>query len=246
MRLQGKVAIITGGTRGLGRAIAERFLEEGASVVCASRNPHDCGELTARTSDQIAFHAVDVSDQNSVAELMSFADSHFGKVDILVSNAGVNHDNLIEHISLQQWDEMVATNLTGTYLCAQEAVAYLQESGAGRVINISSVLASRATIGAAGYCATKAAVEMLTKVAAIEFASKGILVNCISPGYIDAGMGKDVESNSKIWPNYRRRLALGRPGRADEVADAAVFLAGPESTYINGHVLEVNGGLRWA
>jgi 3-oxoacyl-[acyl-carrier protein] reductase len=246
VRLNGKTAVITGGTTGLGRAVAERYVAEGAAVVCASRDPHDIKKFLDEVPGRAAYHPVDVTDAGSVRALMEFAAETFDRIDIVVANASVHRDDRIDRLNPGRWNDMVATNLTGTYLCTHESVPYLQRSGGGRIINVSSALATRPAIGAVGYCATKAAIEMVTRVSAIELASRGILVNCLSPGFISEGMGLVVEANDKVWRTYRERLALGRSGQADEIADAAVFLAGPESTYVNGHVLEVNGGLRWA
>jgi 3-oxoacyl-[acyl-carrier protein] reductase len=241
MRLAGKTAVVTGASRGLGRVIAERYLAEGASVVCGARGP---GSL--ETTDRFRFHPVDVTEPSSVAELMQYTVDTFGRLDVLVSNAGVSRDGRVERLEPKEWDEMVATNLTGVFLCTREAVPHLRAAGGGRIINLSSSMAGRVAVGAAGYCATKAAVEMFTKVCAIELAPKGILVNALAPGVIDEGMGHELAGNEKVWDVYRKRFALGRPGEAGEVADAAVFLAGAESSYVNGHVLEVNGGLLWA
>jgi len=246
MRLAGKTAVITGASRGLGKAIAARYLAEGASVVCGARSPGGVVELADEFGDRLRFHQVDVTDPSSVADLMRYTVDAFGRLDILVSNAGVSRDGRVEKLPPKEWDAMVATNLTGVFLCTHEAVPHMSAAGGGRIINLSSSMASRVTIGAAGYCATKAAVEMFTKVCAIELAGKGILVNCLAPGVIDEGMGHELAGNEKVWNAYRKRFALGRPGQAEEVADAAVFLAGAESSYVNGHVLEVNGGLLWA
>jgi 3-oxoacyl-[acyl-carrier protein] reductase len=243
MRLVGRTAVITGASRGLGKAIAARYLAEGASVVCGARNPDGAAEMG---DDRFRSHHVDVTEPSSVAELMQYTVDTFGQIDILVSNAGVSRDGRVEKLPPKEWDEMVATNLTGVFLCTREAVPHMSAAGGGRIINLSSSMATRVTIGAAGYCATKAAVEMFTKVCAIELAAKGILVNCLAPGVIDEGMGHQLASNQRVWDIYRKRFALDRPGRADEVADAAVFLASTESSYVNGHVLEVNGGLLWA
>lgn len=246
VRLREKVAVITGGTKGIGRAIAERYLAEGASVVCASRAGNNVKQLTDKFPDRAAYHPVDVTSIGSVDELMDFATEAFGRMDILVCCAGVNHDGRINRLLPEQWEHILSTNLTGPYLCTRSAVDHLKRSPSGRIINVSSVLGTRPTIGAGGYCASKAGLEMLTKVSAMELGRYGILVNCVAPGFINAGMGKAVEANGKIWPAYRRRIALDRSGHANEIADAAVFLAGPESTYITGHVLEVGGGLAWA
>lgn len=246
MRLSGKSAVITGGTRGLGRAIAERFLKEGARVVCAARNPYDIKEVIDLAPERCAYVPVDVTSDESVTALMDEAAERFGGIDVLVANAGVSRDGKVDRLPVADWQDMVATNLTGVFLCTRAAVPHLERSGAGRIVNVSSSMATRVAIGAAGYCATKAAVEMFTKVSAIELAPRGILVNSLAPGILDEGMGRQLTDNDRIWSRYKTRLALGRPGQVDEAADAAVFLAGPESNYVNGHVLEVNGGLLWS
>ncbi|MEU8199148.1 SDR family NAD(P)-dependent oxidoreductase [Microbispora amethystogenes] len=246
MRLSGKTAVITGGSRGLGRAIAERYLQEGARVVCAARNPYDIKEVLDLAPGRCAYIPVDVTSDESVTALMDEAVERFGGIDILVANAGVSRDGRVDRLPVADWQDMVTTNLTGVFLCTRAAVPHLERSGAGRIVNVSSSMATRVAVGAAGYCATKAAVEMFTKVSAIELAPRGILVNSLAPGILDEGMGQQLTGNDRIWSRYKTRLALGRPGHADEAADAAVFLAGPESCYVNGHVLEVNGGLLWA
>ncbi|POX42495.1 3-oxoacyl-ACP reductase [Streptomyces sp. Ru73] len=246
MRLDGKVAVVTGGTRGLGRAIAERYLREGASVMCAARNPHDIDTLLESSQGRARYCYTDVTDEDSVGKLMRETADAFGRIDVLVANAGVSRDGKIGRLAPAAWQEMVATNLNGVYLCTHAVLPYMAAQGAGRIINVSSSMATRVAVGAAGYCATKAAVEMFTRVSAMELAPKGILVNSLAPGIVDEGMGRDLTGNDKVWSVYRRRFALGRPGRADEVADAAVYLASDEATYVNGHVLEVNGGLLWA
>jgi 3-oxoacyl-[acyl-carrier protein] reductase len=246
MRLIGKTAVITGGTRGLGRAIAERYLQEGARVVCAARNPYDIKEVLDLAPDRSAYIPVDVTSDGSVEALMARTTELFGGLDILVANAGVSRDGRVDRLAVDDWQDMVATNLTGVFLCTRAAVPYLERSPAGRIVNVSSSMATRVAVGASGYCATKAAVEMFTRVSAIELAPRGILVNSLAPGILDEGMGRDLTANDRVWSRYKTRLALGRPGHADEAADAAVFLAGPESSYVNGHVLEVNGGLLWA
>jgi 3-oxoacyl-[acyl-carrier protein] reductase len=246
MRLKGKVAVITGGTRGLGRAVAQRFLDEGASVVCAARHCGDVDVLLRQAADRAMFHPVDVTDPDSVAEMMAAAIRTYGGLDVLVANAGVSRDGKIEQLAAADWHDMVDTNLNGVFHCTQAAARHMVPQGSGRIITVSSCMATRVAIGAAGYAATKAAIEMFTRTAAIELGRKGIQVNCVAPGVLDGGMGAEVIGNDKVWQAYRSRFALGRAGRLDEAADAVVFLASDESSYVNGHVLEVNGGLLWA
>ncbi|MFF4170812.1 SDR family NAD(P)-dependent oxidoreductase [Streptomyces sp. NPDC001744] len=251
MRLDGQTAVITGGTRGLGRAIAEAFLEEGASVVVAARNPYDIEELADDHGDRLLFHPTDVTDETSVAGLVGAAVERFGGVDVLVNNAGVSRDGKIARLSVADWNTTLATNLTGVFLCTRAVIAPMaarrEATGVGgRIINVSSCVAGRAAIGAAAYSASKAAVEMFTRTSAVELAPKGITVNCLSPGYIDEGMGKELASNERAWESYRGRLLSGRLGRPAEVGATAVFLASQDSSYVNGSVVEVNGGLMWA
>lgn len=246
MRLTGKVAVVTGGTRGLGRAIAERFLDEGASVVCAARNPYDIAELVDRAPGRVAFHEVDVTDSDSVVELMDKSAAAFGGLDIVVANAAVSRDGKVEWLDPSDWRQMVDTNLNGVFYTTQAAARHMIAQGSGHIITVSSCMASRVAVGAAGYAATKAAVEMFTRTSAIELGRKGVRVNCLAPGVLDGGMGEQLADNDKVWAVYKERFALGRAGRLDEAADGALFLATEASSYVNGHVLEVNGGLLWA
>jgi len=244
MRLKGRVAIITGGTKGLGRRIAEAYLAGGANVVVGSRGKEPAWPVIDTDGGNVAFLAVDVRELESVNEMITGAVERFGGLDIIVANAGVTYPGPVSDLEPDQWHETVATNLTGTFHCVRAAIPYLRHSTAGRIITMSSALGSRAAAGASAYCATKAGIEMFTKVAAVELAAEGITVNCLCPGVIDEGMGKRLK-NSPVWEKFAPKLASGRLGRADELADAAIFLASDESSYINGHVLEVNGGLVW-
>lgn len=246
MRLFGKTAVITGGTRGLGRAIAEAYLAEGASVLCAARNPYDIKELVDDAPGRLAYQETDVTDPHSVREMFEAAVEHFGRVDVHVSNAGISRDGKISRLSLSDWEDTVSTNLTGVFLCTKAAAEVMTRHGGGRIINVSSCTATRVAVGASAYSASKAAVEMFSKSAAVEYAPKGITVNCLSPGYIDEGMGRGLAQNERVWQTYLPRLLAGRLGNAKEIGDAAVFLASQDSSYVNGHVLEVNGGLMWA
>ncbi|MBU6529826.1 SDR family NAD(P)-dependent oxidoreductase [Streptomyces sp. NPDC057245] len=246
MRLQGKTVVVTGGTRGLGRAITEAYLTEGASVIAAARNPYDIKELADAYGGRLRFHYADVTHEASVADLMAAAVDTYGRLDVLVNNAGTSRDGKIARLSLDDWNTTFATNVTGVFLCTRAAAGHMTAQGGGRIINVSSCVAGRVAVGAAAYSASKAAVEMFTRTSAAELAARNIAVNCLSPGYIDEGMGKDLAANARAWETYRGRLLSGRLGEPQEVADAAVFLASRESGYVNGSVLEVNGGLLWA
>lgn len=245
MRFQGRVAVITGGTRGLGFAIAREFLNEGMSVVCASRTPGDVKVLQDEYPDRVRYRQTDVTSLESVAGLMRSATDLFGGLDVVVANAGVNRDGKVDRLAPADWDAMIGTNLTGVYLCTHTAVPHLRDRG-GSIINVSSSMATRVAVGAAGYCATKAAVEMFTRVTAIELGRYGIRVNALAPGILTEGMGKELIRNDMLWETYRKRFALGRAGDVAEAARAAVFLASDDASYVNGDVLEVNGGSQWA
>ncbi|MGW1076466.1 SDR family NAD(P)-dependent oxidoreductase [Streptomyces sp. NPDC002537] len=245
MELKGRVAVVTGGTKGLGLRITEVFVAAGARVVAAGRDAEQAAGALAPFGERAVFQQADVRDAASVRTLMTAAAERFGAIDIVVANAGVSRPGPVAQLSADDWAASVDTNVNGLFHCVQAAVPHLERSEAGRIITLSSALGSRPTRGAAGYCVSKAAVEMFTKVAALELAPKGITVNCLSPGFIDEGMGKLLKRNEAVWRLYEPKVALGRMGRGDEVAGAALYLAADSGSYVNGHVLEVNGGLSW-
>jgi len=237
IRLKGKSAVVIGCGTGLGRAIAEACLDAGAQVMTAGRSDPELADAP--------FCQADVRDPDALAALMAAAVREFGQLDVVVVNAGVSRPGRIATLSPEHWAETMETNVTGAFLAIQAAASELGRSGNGRIITMSSALAARPVPGASAYCVSKAAIETLTKAAAVELADRGITVNCLAPGFIDSGMGRARAENATVWPKYEAKMALGRLGQAAEVAAAAVFLASDESSYINGHVLEVNGGLDW-
>ncbi|WP_410585901.1 SDR family NAD(P)-dependent oxidoreductase [Amycolatopsis sp. lyj-23] len=237
----GRVAVITGGARGLGRELSEAFAAAGYRVAAAGRD-----ESAAEGLDRsrIGFHKADVTDAGSVRALFDEVAELHGRVDVLVANAGISVPGPVATAPAGDWAAVVHTNVVGTFHSVQAAVPHLERTG-GRILTLSSALATRVTPFASAYSASKAAIETLTRTAAVELAPRGITVNCLAPGIIDAGMGRSLAANEAVWPRYAKRLAMGRPGRGAEVAAAALFLAGPDAGYVNGHVLEVNGGLDW-
>jgi 3-oxoacyl-[acyl-carrier protein] reductase len=233
-RLSGKSAVILGCSAGLGRAIAEAYLAEGASVLGAGRNDPKI--------DGIPFFPADVRDPGAMAGAMAAATAEFGRLDVVVANAGLLGRGLIAEVPLADFTDTLQTNVTGTFLAIQAAVPELERSGGGRIITMSSVMARRPAPYAAAYAASKAAVEALTRVAALELAGRGITVNCLAPGIIDSGLGQQIMQNPVTRERFTPMMAMGRPGHTAELTAAAVFLASDESSYVNGHVMEVSGG----
>lgn len=233
MSLTGQVAVVTGGTRGIGRTIAAALAAQGALVVAAARS--------ARPPDE----RVDVTDPDSVRALFDRVEARLGRVDVVVANAGVSRPGPVAGLAPAAFAEVLSTNVAGTFHTLQAAVPALKRAGGGRILTLSSALATRATPGAGAYSASKAAIEALTRTAAVELAPHGITVNCLSPGIIAEGMGAQLIDNAAVWAKYGPRLASGRPGSGAEVAAVAVFLAGAGAGYVNGSVVDVHGGLDW-
>lgn len=238
--LEGQVAVVTGGTRGLGRGIADGLALAGATVVTTGRSAPD-------TEHPHAFVPCDVTDPVSVAALVDTVVAEHSRLDLMVCNAGISRDGMVIKQPVAEWADVLMTNVVGSMACLQQAARVMKAAGTeGSIILISSCVANRVAIGASAYSASKAAVEMLARSASTELARYGIRVNCLSPGYVDAGMGATVQGNEKAWAEISPRLLSGRLARADEIAAVVGFLASSDSSYVNGHVLEANGGLMWA
>ena len=238
MRLEGKVAIVTGGAKGLGGEMAQTFAREGARVIAADMMPltYDC--------KNVEFYQLNVTDGEACKGLFEYAKEKFGKIDILVNNAGITRDAMTRKMSDEQWDLVVDINLKGVFNLVRYVGPYMEEIGGGSIINISSVVGEYGNIGQANYAATKAGVIGLTKTWAIEFARKGapVRVNAIAPGYIMTDMMKTVPED--LLKKFAGLTMLGRLGQPEEIAKAALFLASDDASYVTGHVLSVNGGMR--
>ena len=241
--LDGKVALVTGASRGIGRAIASRLAEQGAMVVAAAResNARECvAELTG-LGRKAELMTLDVTDAGALERAPSAIVAAHGRLDILVSNAGITRDQLLLRMKREAWDQVLATNLTATFVLAQAALRPMLKQQSGRIIAVSSVVGQMGNAGQANYAASKAGLIGFAKALAREVASRAITVNVIAPGMIETDMTRAV--SAAAHGELERQIPLGRLGTVDEIASAACFLASDEASYITGHVLAVNGGM---
>ena len=243
--MKNRIALVTGASQGIGRACALILAQHGARVIAAARQQEKLAQLVEEiraAGGEAAAVALDVASAESIVAAFKQAESLFGKVEILVNNAGMTRDGLVLRMKREQWDSVIATNLTGAFLCIQQALPAMVRARWGRIINISSVVGETGNPGQANYVASKAGLIGLTKALAQEVASRNITVNAVAPGFIDTAMTRALD------PAARERLLplipLGRMGADLDVAQAVRFLASDEAAYITGHVLDVNGGLR--
>lgn len=244
MRLKEKVAIITGAANGIGLAAALRFAEEGAKVVLADFDEQVGAAQAKVLGDQgydVLFQQVDVSKQESVETLVQKTIEHFGKIDILINNAGITRDAMLTKMTLEDFQRVLDVNLTGVFICTQAVVPYLLEQGHGKIINTSSVSGIYGNFGQTNYAASKAAVVGMTKTWAKEFGKKGVNVNAVAPGFVKTAMVAKMPE--KAIDQMTSVVALKRLGESRDIANAYLFLASDESDYVNGHVLHVDGGI---
>ena len=239
--LTGKSAFVTGGTRGIGLAIARAFHGAGAKVVIASRDAERARSVAAELGDRAAGVACDVAVAEQVDAAMAAAESALGPVDILVNNAGLTRDNILLRLTDADWDAVLDANLKGAFHTTRVAIKGMMKRRSGRVINITSVVGLTGNKGQANYAASKAGLIGFTKSVAKEYAGRGILANCIAPGFIETDMTSGLPEAAKA--TLLQGIALGRLGRPEDVAGAALFLASDLASYITGQVLVVDGGL---
>jgi len=241
--LPDRVAIVTGASRGIGRAIALALARQGARVVTAARGDHAtavAGEIAAAGGQAVAA-SVDVTDAASVAAMVAETLERFGRVDVLVNNAGITRDRLMLRMKREDWDAVVRTNLTAAFTCTQAVLRPMVKQRGGRIISISSVVGQAGNAGQANYAATKAGLIGFSKSLALEVASRGVTVNVVAPGLIETDMTRALpEEARKTWAE---KVPLGRVGTPEDVAVAVCFLASDEASYITGQVIAVNGGL---
>lgn len=244
MFLENRTAVVTGGGRGIGQAIALALAGTGANVVLAGRNtaPLDAVAAVIRDMGRRAISVrTDVSIMGEAEHLIETAVNEFGKIDILVNNAGITRDALLLRMKENDWDSVLNTNLKGTFNCTKAAARPMLKQRSGTIINITSVVGLTGNAGQANYSAAKAGVIGLTKSAAKEFGSRGITVNAVAPGFIFTEMTEHLPAEAK--ENFLSRIPLGRGGTPEEVAQVVVFLASPAAAYISGQTINVDGGM---
>lgn len=245
--LKDKVALVTGASQGIGRATALALAAAGAKVAGAARNSEKLsvviGEIASAGGEALAV-PMDVSDPAHIKSGFKQVIERFGRLDILVNNAAITRDGLAVRMKAEDWETVLRTNLTGAYICIQQALAVMMRQRSGRIINVASVVAQMGNAGQANYVTAKAGLIGLTKAIAVEVASRNITVNAVAPGFIATPMTDPLPD--KIKEDLRSRIPLGRLGADTDIAAAIVFLASDEAGYITGHILDVNGGLYMA
>jgi 3-oxoacyl-[acyl-carrier protein] reductase len=243
-QLEGHVALVTGASQGIGRACARLLAASGAQVALCARSAEKLDAVAAEIASaggQAAAFPMDVASEDDIKRAAKAAVERFGKVDILVNNAGITRDQLVMRMKRADWDAVLATNLTGAYLCIQAVIPGMLRQHWGRIINITSIFGQIGQAGQANYAASKAGLIGLTKAVAREVASRHITVNAVAPGYIETAMTESLPAELK--EGIHKMIPLGRAGTDDDVARAVRFLASDDAAYITGHVLDVNGGL---
>jgi 3-oxoacyl-[acyl-carrier protein] reductase len=243
--LKDKIAIVTGASRGIGREIAVSFAREGAKLVLTARAEASLAstveEIKALGKETPELFALDVKDTAKVAELFDKTIDKYKRVDILINNAGVTKDGLFVRMSEADWDEVLDTNLKGTFLCMRAASKIMMKQRSGKIVNIASIIGLIGNAGQANYAASKAGIIALTKSVAKELGSRNVLVNAIAPGFIETEMTQGLSEDVKN--NILKSIPVGYLGKTADVAKAAIFLASDNSNFITGQVITVDGGM---
>ena len=244
MKLENKVAIVTGGARGIGKAISKRLAADGAKVTIVNTRKETAAYVLKEFNEiglKLASITSDISQQEQVYEMVKTVVNKHSKVDILINNAGIAKDNLILRMKEEDWDKVIDVNLKGTFNSIKAVSRHMVKARYGKIINITSVVGLSGNVGQANYCASKAGIIGLTKSVAKEFASRNISVNAVAPGYIQTDMTKNLDSEAK--DSFLANIPLKRPGLPEDVANLVSFLASDESSYITGQVINVDGGM---
>lgn len=245
MTLEGKIAVVTGASRGIGRAIALDLAKRGAKVIVnysgsEQKAAEVVEEIVANGGSAIAVQA-SVANADDVSNLMKKALDEYGRIDILVNNAGITRDNLLMRMKDEEWEDVISTNLKGVFLTTKAVSRQMMKQRVGRIINISSIVGASGNPGQANYVAAKAGVVGLTKSVALELASRNITVNAVAPGFIETEMTEKLPEDVKT--TMLNQIPLQAFGKADDVAAAVAFLASDEASYITGQTIHVNGGM---
>ncbi len=241
--LTGKIALVTGASRGIGRGIAETLAAQGATVVAAARgtNAQATVDAIVASGGRAELLALDVTDTAALEQVPSDIMTKHGRLDIVVSNAGITRDQLLMRMKREDWDAVIATNLTATFTLTQAALRPMLKQRGGRIVAVSSVVGQMGNAGQANYAASKAGLIGFAKALAREVASRGITVNVVAPGMIDTDMTRAIAEKAQV--DWAAQIPLGRLGTPADIAAAVSFLASDEASYITGHVLAVNGGM---
>ncbi|MGL1135349.1 3-oxoacyl-ACP reductase FabG [Vibrio parahaemolyticus] len=241
MNLEGKIALVTGASRGIGRAIAELLVERGASVIGTATSESGAAAISEYLGENGKGLALNVTDVESIEATLKTINDEFGAIDILVNNAGITRDNLLMRMKDDEWNDIINTNLTPIYRMSKAVLRGMMKKRAGRIINVGSVVGTMGNAGQTNYAAAKAGVIGFTKSMAREVASRGVTVNTVAPGFIETDMTKALNDDQRAAT--LANVPAGRLGDPREIASAVVFLASPEAAYITGETLHVNGGM---
>ncbi len=243
--LKGKVALVTGASRGIGKAIALGLAENGAAVAVnyssSESSALEVAEIIRKNGGKAEIFKARVNEEAEVEEMFSAVEKKLGPVDILVNNAGITKDNLLMRMKTEEWDMVIDVNLKGAFLCTRRAVKGMMKNRYGKIINISSVVGFSGNAGQFNYSATKAGVIGMTKSAALECASRGIRVNAVAPGFIETDMTASISDDMKAV--YMEKIPLKSLGKPEDIANAVIYLASPLSDYMTGQTLHLNGGM---
>ena len=241
LRLKEKKVLITGATGGIGSAMAKRMAKQGADLVLSGTKKDSLETLSNEIGDNCYSFAADLAKKEEIKNLVIWAIEKMGSIDILVNNAGITRDNLSIRMSDKDWDDVINVNLTASFLLSRDCLKVMLKKRWGRIINITSVVGVMGNAGQSNYAASKAGMIGMTKSIASEVASRGITVNCISPGYVVTAMTDKISDVAK--ENILQNTPVGRFGKAEEIADWAIYLASNEADYITGQNININGGL---
>ena len=242
MRLKGKIALITGGANGIGLATTERFVKEAAKIILwdVSDKGNDVAERLKKEGHEVLFKKVSVTNMSEVKKAVAEAHEHFGRIDILINNAGITRDRTLLKMSDEEWDDVIAVNLTGVFNCTRAVAPIMKEQNYGRIVSASSNVAIRGNYGQTNYVATKSAIIGMTKVWAMELGRYSITVNCIAPGFIHTAMTDAMPEEVK--KQSIPHIPLGKWGFPDDIANGYLYLASDEASFVSGICLTIDGG----